>query len=580
MLLKNNATFRSILLALCLAPLVGCSDSPLCLAILVGCGTPRSSVGVPANLTATAGNGAVTLVWTASSGATRYNVKRGAVSGGPYDQLSASTTTGYTDMAVINGSTYYYVVSALDGVGESANSAQVSATPTAPTTPPAAPTNLVATAGNAQASLSWSASSGATNYRLKRSTTNGGPYTQIATPTGTSYLDTPLTNGTTYYYVVSAVNSAGESTNSAQVSALPVVSNPPPTTFGTWTDVTPLGVDLVSPLCSNFGAKTVQVDPAHPSNLYTSFDCQGIWKSTDYGTTWTGPINTGTNATLVSDCSGGLSVSPNSTASVPTIYQSCIRGNGVGFWRSTDGGVNWTRIVVTPTSRQDYYPPVVDPYDDKHLLMSGHEFDSIVESVDGGLNWSSASLASGMLQISLNPAIFFLNTGNSETTRKTWLWIGDQDAGATGTWRTVNGGAGWVQVDKNQHVGNTQIYQPDASGVVYITGTNSALGSGVLRSSDFGLTWNRVGPNKTQSVVVGTSKNVYAMFGFPVGLGGSVDPAFQVASQPGTGMWVLPGTPAALNLEGTAQITVVNDGTHNILIGAMWNRGVWRYVEP
>ena len=69
--------------------------------------------------------------------------------------------------------------------------------------------------------LSWSASTGATSYNVKRSTTSGGPYTTIASPTTTSYTDTGLTNGTTYYYVVSAVNAAGESANSAQVSAAP-----------------------------------------------------------------------------------------------------------------------------------------------------------------------------------------------------------------------------------------------------------------------------------------------------------------------------------------------------------------------
>src|SRR5207245_680196 len=87
--------------------------------------------------------------------------------------------------------------------------------------PPAAPTNVTATAGNGQVALSWSASSGATSYNVKRSTTSGGPYTTIASPTTTSYTDTGVTNGTTYYYVVSAVNPAGESANSSQVSATP-----------------------------------------------------------------------------------------------------------------------------------------------------------------------------------------------------------------------------------------------------------------------------------------------------------------------------------------------------------------------
>ncbi len=89
-------------------------------------------------------------------------------------------------------------------------------------TSPAAPANLIATAGNAQATLSWIASAGATGYNVKRSTTSGGSYTIIATNVpGTGYTDTGLVNGTTYYYVVSARNLAGESGNSSQVYAMP-----------------------------------------------------------------------------------------------------------------------------------------------------------------------------------------------------------------------------------------------------------------------------------------------------------------------------------------------------------------------
>jgi hypothetical protein len=69
--------------------------------------------------------------------------------------------------------------------------------------------------------LTWSASSGATSYHVKRATTSGGPYTQIGAPTSASYTDSSLTNGTTYYYVVSALDAAGESANSAQLTATP-----------------------------------------------------------------------------------------------------------------------------------------------------------------------------------------------------------------------------------------------------------------------------------------------------------------------------------------------------------------------
>ncbi len=94
-------------------------------------------------------------------------------------------------------------------------------------TTPSAPTGLSATAGNAQVVLSWSASSGATSYKVQRATANGGPYTAIAgSVVYTTYTDSSVTNGTTYYYVVSAANSAGVSSNSSQVSATPVLPAP------------------------------------------------------------------------------------------------------------------------------------------------------------------------------------------------------------------------------------------------------------------------------------------------------------------------------------------------------------------
>jgi DNA-binding beta-propeller fold protein YncE len=99
----------------------------------------------------------------------------------------------------------------------------------APIPPPPAPLNLLATATHGQVSLTWSTSIGATNYNVKRSPSSGGPYTIIVSTSATSYTDTNVFNGATYYYVVSAVNGGGESPNSAQASAtppLPPVADP------------------------------------------------------------------------------------------------------------------------------------------------------------------------------------------------------------------------------------------------------------------------------------------------------------------------------------------------------------------
>src|SRR5438132_6186397 len=99
----------------------------------------------------------------------------------PYMTLfrsSGLTETTYTDAGLSNGTTYYYAVSATNGCGDSANSAQASATPICAL--PSTPTGLVATRGDAQVALNWSASSGASAYSVKRATVPGGPYRTIA----------------------------------------------------------------------------------------------------------------------------------------------------------------------------------------------------------------------------------------------------------------------------------------------------------------------------------------------------------------------------------------------------------------
>jgi subtilisin family serine protease/uncharacterized membrane protein len=87
----------------------------------------------PLNFKATAGDGKVSLTWTASLGATRYIVKRSATSGGPYAAIATNIKGAqYSDTAVVNGTTYYYIVSAANALGESAESNEASATPHAP----------------------------------------------------------------------------------------------------------------------------------------------------------------------------------------------------------------------------------------------------------------------------------------------------------------------------------------------------------------------------------------------------------------------------------------------------------------
>jgi len=180
--------------------------------------TPQPAA--PTGLTATAGNTQITLAWTASAGAASYNIYRGTAPGAESATPIATgiTSTSYVNNGLINGSAYYYVVAAVNGGSVSTKSNEAWTKPQPPV--PAAPKNLATTRGNSQVSLSWTASAGATSYKVYRSTTPGGE-TAIAGVTTTTYINTGLTNGKTYYYKIAAVNGGGLSPQSNEASATP-----------------------------------------------------------------------------------------------------------------------------------------------------------------------------------------------------------------------------------------------------------------------------------------------------------------------------------------------------------------------
>jgi len=140
-----------------------------------------------------------------------------------YAIVEWGAATSYTHTGLTNGTTYYYVVTAINDYGESDESSEVSATPSAAGTAPSVPTNVAATAGDEQVLTSWDSVSDATSYNIYWSTSSGvtiGTGTKISNVTS-PYTHTGRTNGATYYYVVTAVNSYGESDESNEVSAIP-----------------------------------------------------------------------------------------------------------------------------------------------------------------------------------------------------------------------------------------------------------------------------------------------------------------------------------------------------------------------
>ncbi|MFC1976782.1 hypothetical protein ACFLWS_00720 [Chloroflexota bacterium] len=185
----------------------------------------------PSGLGATSGDSQVSLDWSDNSEGdlASYNVYRGLSSGNyTYIDNVVAPTSDYTDTGLSNNVTYYYVVTAVDNVtAESSNSNEDNAVANVP---PAAPTGLIATAGDGQVGLDWNDNSEGdlAGYNVYRSLSSGANYTEIESLwTSSNYTDTGLTNGITYYYVVTAVdNVTAQSGYSNESSATP--GDPPP----------------------------------------------------------------------------------------------------------------------------------------------------------------------------------------------------------------------------------------------------------------------------------------------------------------------------------------------------------------
>jgi cellulose 1,4-beta-cellobiosidase len=187
---------------------------------------PTTIPPTPTGLTATTGNAQVALSWSASSGATSYNVYRASGSGGTYTEIAAVTSTTYTNRSLTNGTTYYYEVSAVNSAGSSANSSSVSATPSAPVSvvaPTALSGSATTYAGRLAALLRWTQSS-SSNIKFNNVyySIGSGGYVKLGGISATTTVTvTGLRNGIVYNFYVTAVNSSGvESPASNKVTVI------------------------------------------------------------------------------------------------------------------------------------------------------------------------------------------------------------------------------------------------------------------------------------------------------------------------------------------------------------------------
>lgn len=185
--------------------------------------TPLLIPVAPTGIAASPSDGQITVSWIPIIDADSYNIYWSNSVG--LTTLSgykiSGVTSPYTHSGLINGAPYYYLVTAVNAMGESSPSGISGATPN--TVAPGAPTNVSASPGDSQVSISWDSVSGSTSYNIYWDAISGITANSNKLSNKTSpfiHSGALVRNGTAYYYKVSSVNSGGE-TLSAEVSAIP-----------------------------------------------------------------------------------------------------------------------------------------------------------------------------------------------------------------------------------------------------------------------------------------------------------------------------------------------------------------------
>lgn len=190
------------------------------------------------SLSAEATESAIELSWSVPSddgGApiSHYEVYRGP-SATELTLLDDAASPSYSDTAVAPGETWYYEVAAVNAAGAGARSNTASATvPEPPPVDPASAPSLTATRGNGSVTLTWTApaddgGASVTNYEIYRGTSTGTAVLVATVGNVLTYRNAGLTNGTTYWFQVAAVNSAGVGARSNEASATPATTPSPP----------------------------------------------------------------------------------------------------------------------------------------------------------------------------------------------------------------------------------------------------------------------------------------------------------------------------------------------------------------
>ena len=336
---------------------------------------------------------------------------------------------------------------------------------------------------------------------------------------------------------------------------------------GQWEQITPPEVSLACPdsgYCGNFGTEAFVLDPQNAGTIYLGTSAQGIWKSSNCGSTWS-QLNTGSNSTTVS--AGTQRIFEIDPVDPKVMY---TKGNNNAAFKSTNGGVDWATL----------WPPadavlskIVDfnvvgylslyPNEHQHFLLSfgancTGSFPKVcfAETKDAGATWNM--IAGRAEWLGGDARVWFLDAS-------TWLY----GSGSDGLWRSPDKGVTWQQLaDKSLGAPIGRLFRA-ADGTFYLGAV-----TGILRSKD-GAVWTLI--SGTQFVSGGIVSDGASLFASSFGLCGEhgTNQQFYSSSMETDGK-----TWSALAAPGMTQgaWSVGYDLPHHVYYSSNCRQGFWRVV--